>query len=145
MWAMPTEKELELESLITEMSTIMAYQLWGNPKGLAKEKIDYQIMFDKKLRDLAFSYAKTLKVGKEEEQDYTALTNLKVRFFNRICSLLVINKQENPDNRICGSCLEEKPRNEFGNFDPNPKKTNVCSKCSRKVAEAVQNAIGLPR
>lgn len=138
---MRTEKDIELEDLITEMATILVYQLWANPTGIAKEKIDYQIRFDNKLRDLALTYAKTLKAG--EPDDY--LIRLKVRIFNRICSLLVINKQENPDNRVCASCLEEKPPVDFMNFRSDPKETNVCAKCSRKVAEAVQNAIGLPR
>jgi len=134
---MRTEKDIQLEEAVTQMAELLAYQLWGTPTGLAKEKIDYQIRFDKKLRELALTYAKTLN---EEEPDM-ALVRLKVRFYNRVCALLVINQQENQDNRICASCLEEKPPVDFMNFRANPKETNLCSKCSRKPFDAIGKAL----
>jgi hypothetical protein len=135
---METKKDIQLEELVTQMAEILVYQLWGTPTGLAKEKIDYQVRFDNKLRDLALAYAKALKA---EEPD-NSLVRLKVRIFNRICSLLVINKQENPDNRICASCLEEKPPVDFMNFRADPKETNLCAKCSRKPFDAIGKALG---
>lgn len=139
---MTTKPEPDLEELITQMGEIIIYPLWGkNHSRLVKDKLDYQIRFDKKFRDLALLYAKTLKAGDPD----LSLVRIKVRAYNRILKLVVLNQQVNPDNRICASCFEEKSPGEFMNFNPDPKETNVCSKCSRKVAEAVQNAIGLPR
>jgi hypothetical protein len=137
---METKKITELEEAVTKMAEILVYRLWGNPTGIAKEKIDYQIRFDKKLRDLALTYAKTLRA--EEPVEY--LVKLEVRIYNRICALVVTNKQENPDNRICGSCLEEKPPVDFMNFRSDPKEIIVCAKCSRKAVEAMANAVRLP-
>lgn len=139
---MTTVKDPKLEELITEMGEILIYPLWGkNHSELVKDKLDYQIRFDEKFRNLAVIYAKALSA----KEDWEVLGRIRARAYNRVCKLVVLNQQTNPDNRVCGSCLEEKSPKEFMNFSLDPKAINVCSKCSRKVAQAVQDALGLPR
>lgn len=138
---MNTKTTYELEELITELAQELIYPLWGKSHtARVRAELDYQIRFDKKLRDLAKLYAKGMNAGESQE----SLVRIVVRMYNRVCSLVIFDKQSVADNRICASCFEEKTRGEFMNFDPNPKHTNVCEDCQRKFAEAIQSVIGLP-
>lgn len=138
---MNNEPTQTLEEAVTDLAERIIYPLWGkNHTAKVRAELEYQIRFDKKLRDLTILYAKGLTAGEPRE----SLTKVVARMYNRVCSLAILNKQSVPDNRICASCFEEKTRGEFMNFDPNPKHTNVCEDCQRKYAEAIQSVIGLP-